>query len=96
MNIYRKALDRIALNVLYKKPNIPDYHLMVGSAERLESIPLMIYKQTAIPSVMVKAMTEVSQMSSTDIELAIADNTLEVNDLNFNLLVIGNGLGGAK
>ena len=96
MNIYRKALDRIALSVLYKQPNIPDYHLMIGSAERLDEIPLAIYAQTAIPSVMAKSMTELSKQSSTDIELAIQNNTLEVNDLSLNVALIGNGLGGVK
>lgn len=96
MNIYRKALDHIALGVLHKLPNIPDYHLMIGTAERLNEIPLLIYKSTAVPSVLVNSMTELSQQSSTDIALAIENNLLEVNDLSLNLALIGNGLGGAK
>ena len=96
MNIYRKTLDHIALGVILKKPNIPDYHLMIGTAERLDEIPLMIYEQTAVPSVLVKSMVELSQQSSEDIELAIENNMLEVNDLSLNLALIGNGLGGVK
>lgn len=96
MNIYRKALDHIALGVLYKQPNIPDYHLMIGSAERLDGMPLMIYEQTAVPSVLVGSMNELSKKSSTDIELAIQNNSLEVNDMNMAVIMIGNGLGGVK
>ena len=96
MNIYRKTLDRIALKTLLKAPEIPDFHLMVGTAEKHKSLPLMIYEQTAIPAELVPSMVELSQKSSVDIEKAIADNTLEVNDMNLNVLMIGNGLGGAK
>lgn len=96
MNIYRKVLDHIALGVLYKSPDIPDYHLMIGTAERHSELPLLIYQQTAVPSLLVNSMVELSQESSDDIALAIENNTLEVNDMNLSVLMIGNGLGGIK
>lgn len=93
MSNYRQVIDRQALNVLVKNPNIPDYHLMVGSAERLDGMPLMVYESSTIPTSVLNSYSNIKQMNSEDIEQAIADNILEVNDLNLNLALIGSGLG---
>lgn len=90
---YRQVIDKQALNVLVKNPNIPDYHLMVGSAERLDGMPLMVYESSTVPTSLLNSYGNIKQMDSEDIEQAIADNILEVNDLNLNLALIGSGLG---
>ena len=48
--MYRQVIDRFALNQLIKNPDIPDFHLMVGSAEILDSLPLLVYEHASIPS----------------------------------------------
>ena len=90
---YRQVIDKQALNVLIKNPNIPDYHLMVGSAERLDGMPLLVYEQSTIPTSLLNSYGVIKEMNSEDIEQAIADNILEVNDLNFTTALIGSGLG---
>ena len=89
---YRQVIDRQALNVLVKSPNIPDYHLMVGSAERLDGMPLMVYESSTIPTSLLNSYNNIKEMSSGDIEQAIVENSLEVNDLNFNVALLGLGL----
>lgn len=91
--MYREILDQFGLKSLIKKPNIPDFHLMVGSAECIEPLPLVIMNTYKIPKQIVNNMEELKDVSSEEISKAIADNNLEVNDLNWNLALIGNGLG---
>lgn len=89
---YRQVINKQALSVLIKNPNIPDYHLMVGSAERLDGMPLMVYESSTIPTSLFNTYNEIKKMDSGDIEQAIADNSLEVNDLNFNVALLGLGV----
>lgn len=91
--MYRGMLNQIALNTLIKQPQIPDYHLMVGSAESLHSLPLLVYENAKVPKEIVEVMHVTSNTDSMDIMNAIANNELEVNDLNMNLALIGSGLG---
>lgn len=91
--MYKNVLNQFALNTLIKKPNIPDFHLMVGSAETLASLPLLVYENARVPVEVVQVMNDAKEKTSEDIELAIANNNLEVNDLNWNLALIGSGLG---
>lgn len=93
MNGYRGIINGIALNTLIKNPNIPDFHLMVGSAETLAPLPLLVYENARVPAEVVQTMNMVSDKSSEEIEQAIANNQLEVNDLNWNIALIGSGLG---
>ena len=44
MNGYRGILNRIAYNQLTLSPDIPDFKLMVGSAENLNPLPTLIYR----------------------------------------------------
>lgn len=91
---YRQMLDRFALNSLIKLPEIPDFHLMVGSAEMLDGQPITIYEKSNLPATLVQGYTDIQKnMSNDDIAQAIANNTLEVNDLNWNVATIGAGLG---
>ena len=93
MNNYRNVIDKFALNTLSKLPNIPDFHLMVGSAECLNSLPLLVYKNASIPKEVVENMNDAKEYSLQDISEAVAENQLEINDLNWNLALIGSGLG---
>lgn len=90
---YRQVIDKFALHNLIKSPNIPDYHLMIGSAENHEGLPLLIYQEAKIPTALTGNYKEIQKMTSDDISNAIAENNLEINDLNWNLALIGSGLG---
>lgn len=91
--MYRQIIDKHGLQSLVKKPNIPDFHLMVGSAENISPLPLVIVNTYKIPQQVINNMEELKNLSSEEVEQAIANNNLEVNDLNWNLALIGNGLG---
>ena len=93
MNGYKGTLNKFALNTLIKAPNIPDYHLMVGSAETLAPLPLLVYENAKFPNEIVQNMNNMKSKTSEEIAEAIADNNLEVNDLNWNLALLGSGLG---
>lgn len=93
MNVYRGIINQFALNTLIKNPNIPDFHLMVGSAETLAPLPLLVYENAKVPNEVVQTMKAVAEKDSNEIADAIANNNLEVNDLNWNLALIGSGLG---
>lgn len=91
---YRQTIDAFALGQLLRLPQIPDYHLMVGSAEQLNGLPVMVYTSTAVPTAIAGEWGKYQDKSSEEIEKKIADNSLEVNDMNWNLAMLGGGLGG--
>ena len=91
--MYRQIIDRFALNQLIKMPNIPDFHLMIGSAEELNGLPLLVYENAKVPSEVAENMAITSQKTNEEIQEMIANNDLEVNDLNWNLALLGSGLG---
>ena len=92
MSDYRQIINGFAFNQLSKLPNIPDFHLMVGSAECLESLPVLVYENATVPNEVVENMKKVNNMTNEEIEQAINDNTLEVNDMNLNLATLGSGI----
>ena len=92
---YRNILNNIARNVLLKNPDIPDYHLMVGTAERLDGIPLVI-NQTKIPTKVAQSLEQLNTLNNEQIEQAIADNILEINDFNGNTAILGSLIGGVR
>lgn len=91
--MYRQIIDRFALNQLLKLPNIPDFHLMIGSAEQLDGLPLLVYENAAIPTEIAGNMQITEEKTNEEIAAMIADGQLEVNDLNWNLATLGGGLG---
>lgn len=93
MNGYKGIINQFALNTLIRQPNIPDFHLMVGSAETLAPLPLLVYATAKIPTQIVDNMNDMSDKTSEEIAESIANNNLEVNDLNWNLAMLGSGLG---
>lgn len=86
---YRNILDDFGLLSLTKPPNIPDYHLMVGSAENLTPQPVTIYTETKVPTAIVSGWGKYSDLSSEELEQMVADGTIEVNDINWNVAMIG-------
>ena len=47
---YKNFLNGIALNCLPHTAIIPDFRLCIGSAERLDSIPVLLFKDVSGPS----------------------------------------------
>ena len=92
--MYKGLMNKLALQSIKTAPNIPDFHLMVGSAETHHSLPVLVYQNAKIPSDLVQNMHNIQAHSQEDVHVMIANNQLEVNDLNWNLALIGNGLGG--
>ena len=93
MGNYRPILDGFARQSLIKAPNIPDFHLMIGTAECLESLPVLIYANTYVPNEVVENMQKVSTLEENNMSVAeaIQNNVLEVNDLNYNVALLGIG-----
>ena len=89
---YRQVLNDIAMSQLAVSPNIPDFHLMVGSAECLEPLPILVYENASVPNEVVENMKTVNNMTNEQIEKAIENNQLEVNDMNWNLATLGSGI----
>ncbi|MBZ4496129.1 hypothetical protein K9763_19515 [Clostridioides difficile] len=53
---YRAIINNFAYNSLNNTPDIPDLHLMVGCAERLDSIPVLLFTDYFSPAVQNKAV----------------------------------------
>lgn len=85
---YRQTLNAFAMKSVEKPIHIADYHLMVGTAECLNPLPVVLTKQY-VPSDMVIKQAELSKLSDEEIADAINNQQLEVNDFNINLLTIG-------
>lgn len=91
--MYKGLLNKLALQSMKTAPNIPDFHLMVGSAECHTSLPVLVYQNAKIPADLVLNMKKVQEHTHEELQEMIAYNQLEVNDLNWNLALLGNGLG---
>ena len=91
---YRQTLDRIALSVLNRSPDIPDYHLMVGSAEELSPLPVLI-PQHEIPKEVAQSLSKLDEIDNDTIAKLIDEQSLEINDFNGNTALLGGMIGGA-
>ena len=89
---YNGILNGIALGVLSKKAEIPDYHLMVGTAEHLASLPLLVY-QDYLNFVPEPLKPEFTEQKYEDVNMQ-ADAGLSQNDFIYNTYFIGDALGG--
>ena len=92
---YRTIINGIALKVLINPVDIPDYHLMIETAEKRESVPLVI-SQSKIPRKVAESLEKLETLSNDTIEQAIAENMLEINDFNGNTAIISGMIGGAR
>lgn len=89
---YRNIIDAFALQSVSKMPDIPDYHLMIGSAEEHAPLPLMLYARANVPKQIVQGWDTLKEVTNEDMEYLINNQQLEVNDMNWNMALIGNGL----
>ena len=89
---YNGILNNIALGLLAKPPNIPDFHLMVGTAEHLASLPLLVY-QDYLNFVPQPLKPEFEQQKYEDVNTQ-AESGLSQNDFIYNTYFIGDALGG--
>ena len=90
---YKQNINRQAYNVINKLPDMPDYHLMIGDAEELKTVPVLVAK-TYVPKYAVKTQADISTATDDEISFMLENNIIEVNDLNANVMSIGEGLGG--
>ena len=87
--MYSEILKKQALNNITKFPNIPDYHLMIGSAENLSSLPLLLYTSASIPKAVVDNMEFFRNTDNEKIAEMINNNQIEINDMNWNIATMG-------
>lgn len=92
MNVpYKSMMNSVAINALTKPPIIPDVRLMIESAEVLESIPILIFKNY-YPSEVQPIVDSTASMTAEQINNAIVSGDLEPNDFINNTYVIGSAL----
>ena len=88
---YRSIIDGIALSQIQRVPDIPDYHLMIGSAEELSPQPVTIYTQAKVPKEIVSGWETLNKRTNEELQQAIADGTIEVDDLASQVHFMGLG-----
>lgn len=93
MQGYREMLNYQALSVLIKPPCLPDYKLMIGSAERLDSLPLVIYKNY-MPAQAKPLVRATSDMPAEQLDPDFVGKTYEPDDFIQDTFFIGDALGG--
>lgn len=90
---YREILNRHALSSIDKPEYIPDITLMIGETEDLSGQPVMIPVKK-VPKEVALRMEKQSNMTDEEVFQAINDQSLEVDDFNDNVLLLGiSGLG---
>lgn len=87
---YRGMMNRFALNTLIKNPETPDFHLMVGAAEDLAPMPLMIYKD--VTGVEVKPL--IPDAKREDVDLSLQGTTYAQSDFPNNIFWLGAAIDG--
>ena len=91
---YRQVLDNIALSVISRVPDIPDYHLMVGTAEELSPLPVLI-PQHEIPKEVANSLKKLDDLDNETVTKMIDEQTLEINDYNGNTALLAGMIVGA-
>ena len=91
---YRQTIDRIALSVLNRSPDIPDYHLMVGTAEELAPLPVLI-PQHEVPKEVAQSLTKLNDLDNDTVAKLVDEQSLEINDFNGNTALLAGMIGGA-
>ena len=86
--VYRPYVNAHGLSQLIKKPDIPDMRLMVGSAEELEPLPLMIYADLG-PRQAPAVMQTYDSLSIEDVQEKIGSTSLTIDDFPGNTLYLG-------
>lgn len=89
---YMALLNRHAFNQLHRPVDVPDNHLMIGSAEDMKPQSVLI-SQAKIPKDVAENLAHLEKMNDAEVEQAIADGILEVNDFNGNTAIVEELLG---
>lgn len=89
---YRKIINQFGLQQLTRNISIPDFHLMVGSAEYLASMPVLVYNDylEAIPEPLQKPITDLNYEQA---QAGMTNGELTVDDFVSNTFYIGSPLG---
>lgn len=89
---YKGIVNRFGLQQLVRPVAIPDFHLMVGSAEYLASMPVLVYQDylEMIPTALQKPITDISYEQA---QTGIENGELSPDDFVQNTFYIGSPLG---
>lgn len=89
---YKTYANAFALKQLIKKVDIPDMKLMIGSAECLEPLPLLIYKDLGVKQASA-VMKPYNQLTYEEAAETLQGGGLTVNDFPGNTLYLGDAIG---
>lgn len=88
---YRSIINGIGLAQIKQSVDIPDYHLMVGTAECLDGLPLYIYGDY-MPIQTATVLPDVEKMTYEDVQQDLASGKLTINDFFQNVYPLGNAI----
>lgn len=91
MSNYRTMLNMQGLRALARPCDIPDYHLMIGNAENLESQPVMVFEDF-MPKQVAQTLPDVTDMSYEEIQQNLATGKLTIDDFFANVYPLGDAL----
>lgn len=89
MKGYRNIIDRQALNIVSKSPQIPDNKLMVGNAESLHSLPILVFADY-MPSQTSAILPNTADLSYEEVQQQLASGQLTIDDFFANVYPLGN------
>ena len=92
--MYRNIINAIALRQIIKPVEIPDYHLMVGTAEELAPLPVLI-PQHEVPKEVAQSLTKLNDLDNDTVAKLVDEQSLEINDFNGNTALLAGMIGGA-
>lgn len=88
---YQQTLNQIAFNQIKKNVDIPDYHLMVGTAEELSSQPIMIF-ENVMPKQVYNALPNIEGMTYEQVQENLASGKLTIDDFFQNVYPMGDAI----
>lgn len=87
---YMAIIKGHTANAVLQSPDMPDFRLMIGEAEDLDTIQLRI-PQTTIPKSVAKSVKQLEETCDNDTLMdAINAGTLEVNDISTSIAMLAN------
>ena len=91
MENYQSTLNRIAFNQIKKNVDIPDYHLMIGTAEELASQPIML-SENIIPKHVYNALPNIDNMTYEEVQQNLSSGKLTIDDFFQNVYPMGDAI----
>ena len=88
MGFMRSAANKHAMGLIKTRPDIPDQRLMVGSAECLSRMPVVIYKK-AVPKEAVPLVDHFNNLSYDDVQKGLLQGSLSYEDFPGHVLYMG-------